>query len=205
MEEFKELLGENYKENMSSEDVLNALKGMKLADLSSGKYKSADMVDANEAKLKQQLKEKNDLLKSKLTEEEQSAQLEAQRQAEFEQLKQELAEKNLKISQERAFGLTSEARVNCGIEAENKDFTDFLRNISSEDDVKTESISKYVTNLTKLAYEKGKSDAVKTNLGKIGGAMKTDANGKELSFGAKLAQSTTSFSGNSNKIDYFKN
>lgn len=80
---YKELLGENYKEGMTAEDILKALEEVSIEDNSSEIEKYKSLLSKANSEASNYKKE----LKAKLTEEEQK---EAERIAEFEQLKEEL-------------------------------------------------------------------------------------------------------------------
>ena len=77
--DLKELLGEAYKEGMTFEEVNTALSSMKLADLSTGKYLNKDMVEAERAKLENEKKDLEQQLNAKLTDDEKTAKLAAEK------------------------------------------------------------------------------------------------------------------------------
>lgn len=87
MATLKELLGENYREDMTLADIEKAINAMKLADLSSGEYVSKGKLTDYERRMKEAEKK----LADKLSEEE-KAQLElAQREEYYKALEKENA------------------------------------------------------------------------------------------------------------------
>ena len=72
-EELKALLGDAYKEDMTLEEVGNALKGKKLVDLSTGRYVDKDKFDTQVNNLNAKLSEKEQELNARLTDDEKNA------------------------------------------------------------------------------------------------------------------------------------
>lgn len=163
--DLKELLGADYKENITADEV-NAIFQKKFVD--SGNYVSrTDLDNANAANtktindLKKQIKDKAP----------------AEKQAEIE--KQELLDKiaeleeasrndKISMSKSKAEGTLNAIRNNAGVKENDKDFAKLIENISSEDTVKTSEVSTYIAKLVNDAYEKGKADTTKQNLGQMG-------------------------------------
>ena len=175
-EEIKELLGDNYQEGMSAKDVQEAFNKMLLG---SGKYVNKDNADAQQRKLEKELNDKiqaledekkalNDSLTNKMTDEEKIKAAQKKKDEEFEEMRRMLAQSQLNSSRLNFTNNVSEAKRLAGIEDEDNEFSDFISNAVLEDDEKNTNVSKYINNLVKKAYEKGKSDAVKDNLGKMG-------------------------------------
>lgn len=73
----KEILGENYREDMTVAEISEAISKMKLADLSKGEYVAKGKLTEAENKLGQITKEYGDYKASKQTEEEKKAEAEA--------------------------------------------------------------------------------------------------------------------------------
>lgn len=175
-DEIKELLGENYHEGMTAKDVQEAFNKMLL---NTGKYVNKDNADAQQRKLEKELKEQiealendkktlNESLNSKLTDEEKTKAAEAKRDAELEELRKQLAQSNRDRSELNFTNNVSEAKTLAGIEDDDSDFSNFISTATLEDRDKNDSVSKYINSIVKKAYEKGKSDATKENLGKMG-------------------------------------
>ena len=175
-EEIKELLGENYQEGMSAKDIQEAFNKMLL---NSGKYVNRDNADAQQRKLEKELNDKiqaledekkalNDSLTSKMTDEEKIKAIQAKKDEEFEEMKKMLAESRLDTSKLNFTKNILEAKKLAGIEDEDDDFSKFISNAVIEDAEKNNSVSKYINNMVKKAYEKGKADATKEELGKMG-------------------------------------
>lgn len=168
-DEIKELLGDNYQEGMSAKDVQEAFNKMLLG---TGRYVNKDNADAQQRKLeedyKKQIAELNQTINSKMTDDEKMKAAQEQRDKEFEEMKKMLAQSRLDASLLNFKSNIAEARGLAGIEENDEDFSKFISNATLEDKEKNDSVSKYINSIVKKAYEKGKSDAVKEELGKMG-------------------------------------
>lgn len=188
--DLKELMGEAYKEDMTKEDVQSFFKKQVL---SSGEYARKEATDATERELKGQLKDLQEQLKNKMTDDEKNAAKDAEVQKEIEALKKQLSERDTLISRKTAIGCLAEAKAKAGIKEDDKEYDDFISGISFEDNDKTDKISKYIAKIVSNAYEAGKSEAVKNKLGKMGAFKEgsdTSSNEEKGSYGKKLAEST---------------
>lgn len=189
--DLQELLGEDYKEGMTTEEI-NAIFEKKL--LATGRYESKDKVDAERKRAKQEKDNLEAKIKSKMSDDEMSAQ-------ELEDLKTKLAEaeereKNSKIETSKLIAKSNlaEAKTLLAIKDNDKEFTEFLEAISAEDSEKATGTSSYVMKLVKDAYEKGKSESTKQGLGEMG-KMVIGQDGKAVdateAFVKALATTTT--------------
>lgn len=198
----KELLGEGYKEGMSIQEIETALSGKKLADLSSGQYVDKNKFENETKTLKEQLKAKEDALKSKMTDEEKLNQTQVEKDKELETLRNLLKQTQAGSNKDKALALVSESKTILGIKEDDKDFDAFLSHIVTEDTEKVRGISTYVNKLIKDAYDKGKKDNSKDSMGKFGQA-KADGSKDSLkevdSLGKRLAGKTVT----TKEFDYF--
>ena len=196
-EQLKQLLGENFD---------GAKDFFKNQVLGGGEYVRKEMADAEKAKLNQALQVANDKIKSKMSDEEKSAADAKAQQELIETLQAQLKAQTLKSNQSQALGNIAEATTLIGIKGDDKDFTKFIENISVEDADKTNEVSKYINKLVKDAYEKGKSEATKQNLGKMGNFNANSNNGsddnKTESIATRLAKENNP---QITKSSYFKN
>lgn len=161
----KEILGEDYREDMTDDEISTAMEKRFLA---SGKYESKEKVNAERKKA---LNEKKDLeakIKAKMSEDELGAKELEDLKAEIEALKAEKAENSRKYSKTISSANMSEARSILELKENDKDFEDFLNAISGEDSELSSKTSSYVMKLVKDAYEKGKALATKESLGEMG-------------------------------------
>lgn len=170
MEEgIKELLGENYREGMTAQEVQTAFNKMLL---STGKYVNKDNADAQARQLENDLQSKidelNASLNSKMSDEEKLKAAQKKRDDEFEEMKKLLSQTRLSSNKDKVENNISEARILAGVEADEESYVEFIQNIVSEDNEKSSKISKYINEIVKKAYEKGKSDSVRDGLGKMG-------------------------------------
>lgn len=197
-EQLKQLLGENF------DGAKDFFKGQ---ILNTGDYVSAGKAKAEKDDLQKKLNEANQKIKEKMSDDELKQEEVAAKDKLIEQLKQQLTQNAIEANQSKAISGVAEATTLMGIKSDDKDFTSFIANIASEDSEKTTSISQYVNRMIKEAYEKGKSEATKQNLSKIGGfnangSSKGSENPETESLATRLAKQ------NSNKrteSSYFKN
>lgn len=181
-EEIKNLLGENYHDGMTAQDVQSAFNKMLL---STGKYVNKDNAEAQtrevEKNLRAQIDELNASLSSKMSDEEKAKAAQKARDTEFEEMKKLLAQTRLNSSKSVMNGNISEARGLSGIEAEDEAYIEFISSIVSEDEEKSSKVSKYINEMVKKAYEKGKTDSIKDGLGKMGKDGKGSKDDEEVS------------------------
>lgn len=201
----KEVLGDAYKEGMTFEEVSNFFEGKKFVDLSTGNYVDKNKYENEVNTLKTQLSEKDTALRNKMSDDEKAKLAQQEKDAEIEKLKTMLTNTAITGNKNTVNGITLSAREILGLDANDENYVSFVDNITTEDDTKSTSIATYVTKLVKDAYEKGKKDATKDDMGSMGKGKGND-NGQsnpkdELGeFGKKLA----SMSAPKEKFDYFK-
>lgn len=195
----QELLGEAYNENMSIEDINNALQGKNLADLSTGNY-----VDIN--KYNREIQD----LQAKLTKKESEIQTvntnanheSSENQALINQLQEQLKALELESNKSNAIASMSEAKTLLEIKDNDVEYASFLDNLSGLNKDVSHSLTSYVSKQIKNAYEKGKQDGLKNGLGEMGKQKGSSSNGaKKENFGKELAQKMNA---NVSTVDYFK-
>ena len=201
----KELLGEAYKEGMTFEEVNTALSSMKLADLSTGKYLNKDMVEAERAKLENEKKDLEQQLNAKLTDDEKTAKLAAEKDKQIQKLMEQLKANTMSANKNKIFSATNEIRGKIEIADTDEEFGKFAGLITLEDDDNSSYVSNYLSKLIKNAYEKGVSEGTKKTIAgnsdvKTGGQSKDKK--PELDYGARLAQKNKST--NKNTYNYFE-
>ena len=201
----KEVLGDAYKEGMTFEEVSNFFEGKKFADLSTGNYVDKNKYESEVNSLKTQLSEKDTALRNKMSDDEKAKLAQQEKDAEIERLKTMLLNNTISGNKNTVNGITLSAREILGLEANDENYVSFVNNITTDDSEKSSSIATYVSKLVKDAYEKGKKDATKEDMSKLGKSKGND-NGSgdpkdELGqFGKTLANMTAK----KEKFDYFK-
>lgn len=203
--DLKELLGEAYKEGMTFEEVNTALSSMKLADLSTGKYVNKDMAEAERAKLENEKKDLEQQLNAKLTDDEKTAKLAAEKDKQIQKLMEQLKANTMSANKNKIFSATNEIRGKIEIADTDEEFGKFAGLITLEDDDNSSYVSNYLSKLIKNAYEKGVSEGTKKTIAgnsdvKTGGQSKDKK--PELDYGARLAQKNKST--NKNTYNYFE-
>lgn len=176
MEELmKQILGDSYKEDMTQEEIQTFFKNQVLG---SGNYVNKEKAEAEKKKLQDDLDAKNLELQNKMTDDEKKAAADKALKDQLEQLKQQLLEGKINNSLYKATSITAKARLNSGVEDDDKDFEEFISAIATDDEQKTSKIANYINIIVEKAYEKGKTDATKNKLGAMGN-FKTgsDSNG----------------------------
>lgn len=164
-EELKKLMGDSYKENMTSDDIQNFFRNSILGD---GTYVRKEKADAEIQQLKKDLENKNIELQNKMTDDEKKALADKETQKTIEELKEQLRQSTLNNNTSKAFGVTAKARIASGIKDDDKDFDKFIHSVINDDEKNSLEIAKYINTLCEKAYEKGKSDVTKNKLGKMG-------------------------------------
>ena len=164
-EQLKQLMGEAYKENMTGDEIQAFFKNQVLG---TGTYVNKDAAEAEKKKLQEALNATKLELQNKMTADEKKAAADQALKDEIEQLKQQLLAGKLNNSEYKAMSLTAKSRLNSGVADDDKEFGEFIKNISSEDEAKTSKIANYINTLVQKAYDKGKADVTKTKLGDMG-------------------------------------
>lgn len=178
MPSLEEIMGSSYRADMTADEVLAHFKNQLL---SGGEYVSKAKADAEKADSAKQIADLQNKLNGNLTDEQ-------KREKEFEDLKAELEAlresgrlSKIETAKLKAQGALAEMRITLDIKEDDKEYKSFMENISGEDSTKTESISKYINKLVKEAYEKGKSESTKKNLGAMGNQYTGGSSDKEVS------------------------
>ena len=199
-------MGEAYHEGITAEEVNTFFAGKNFADLSTGQYVEKNKHEREIQSLNATITEKQNALNAKLTDEEKESQAREADRKKIEELTQMLQQNTVTSNRNMAGGLLSQARTILGLKDDDTEYGSFMDNIVSDDSAKTNLIAKYVAKLTNDAYEKGKQDAVKDNMGKFGNQGKGQGqNGSnELeNLGQKLARQSMANT-TKEQVDYFK-
>lgn len=193
-DELKEMLGDQYHEGMTAAEVQEYFKK---SFLESGDYVNKDKSKAEIAKLQKDLADKNKLLQDKMSEKEKE---EADRKAqseELENLKELLRQTQIDNNKSKSLAIVAGVMEKADIKADDKDFDEFISNISSDNLEKATKISNYLSKIINSAYEKGKSDSTKSQMAKMGKfeakGSETDSsdNDESVKFAQDLAKSNT--------------
>lgn len=204
--DLKELLGEAYKDGMSFDEINTALSNKKLADLSTGKYVNKDAADAEKTRLENEKKDLENQLNAKLTDDEKTAKIAAEKDKQIEKLMQQLKENTINGNKGKILGSTTEMRSKIGIEDTDEEFTKFVGLIAHEDVANNDYVASYLSKLIKSAYEKGEADGKKVQVagnGSLkGGDGKATDDKSENDIGKRIAQKIKD--SNKNSFDYFE-
>ena len=186
------LLGEAYVEGMTIEQINSALASKKIADLSTGKYVDKDKYE-NELKSAQaKLAEKEQALKSKMTNDELTAKEKDDLIKEIETLKVEKAQNAKTANRDKAIATLADTKAMLDLKEDDKELVSFLDNIVSENGDTVKSVASYVNKLVKEAFEKGKKTTTRTDMSKLGNTKTTATGDGVESLGKRLASNAIS-------------
>lgn len=163
--DLKELLGADFKEGITADEV-NSIMEKRL--LSTGRYENKEKVDAERMASKKKYADLEAQLKGKMTDDELTKNEKAELEKKLEEVTELLKAEKKSGSRSKAEAGIMEARTLLEIKSEDKDFNEFLDNISFEDSAVSTKTSSYVMKMIKDAYEKGKAEATKDSLGEMG-------------------------------------
>lgn len=191
--DIQELLGTDYKEGMTVDEINTALQGKKLADLSTGDYVRKDFADATQKtktqELNKQIEDLKNQLSSKLTDEEKRAKEVEDKDKKIEELTQLIKQRVFSANKSLLVASTSEMRDKIGIKSDDKEFDEFLDSITLEDENKNATVSSYLGKLLKNAYEQGQKDAKKETISKTNSIQVGDSQAnQDLNIGVRLAK-----------------
>lgn len=175
-EELRKLMGDSYKEDMTSDDIDNFFRNKILGD---GTYVRKEMADAEKNRLQQELDAKKEELKNKLTDDEKKALADAETQQRIKDLEAKLLESTKTTNQAKAISATSKAREVSGVEDDDKDFAEFINLVINDNEENSLKIAKYVNTLVEKAYENGKAEVTKNKLANMGNFHTGDNNNSE--------------------------
>lgn len=203
--DLKEVLGDAYKDGMTFEEISNFFADKKFADLSTGNYVDKNKYESEVNSLKTQLSEKTTQLQSRMSDDEKLAAEQAEKDELIQNLQNQLKANTVSGNKNAVNGITTSVRETLGLDLADEGFVKFVDDITSEDGKKSSEIATYVTKLVKDAYEKGKKDATKDNMGAMGsgkgqGSGEPSNKDKLGEFGKTLAN----MSKPKEKFDYFK-
>ena len=186
----KELMGDSYKEGITVEEITSFFEGKKFADLGTGQYVDKNKFDNTVNDLNKKLTDANNQLSAKMTDEEKNQQAQRDQVAEIERLKKLLMDNTINSNKNVVVGVLTSTRDTLGVKADDKDFSKFVENITTDDGTKSSEVANYVAKIVKDAYDKGKQDATKDALGNLGkgAGQGTDGAGDSIGkLGAELA------------------
>lgn len=178
MPSLEEIMGSSYRADMTQEEVTAYFKNQLL---SGGEYVSKAKADADKSDSAKKIADLEAKLNGNLSDEEKKAAEFQALQEEIKALKESGRLSKLETAQLKAEGTLAEARILLDIKADDKEYKALISNISAEDSAKTESIGKYISKLVKDAYEKGKAESTKKNLGAMGTQFMGGQTDKEVS------------------------
>ena len=118
-EQLKELMGDAYKENMTTEEIQSFFKNQVLGG---GDYVNKEKAEAEKKKLQDALDAKNLELQNKMTKKKKKAAADKALQEQLEQLQKQLLEGKVNNSQYKATSITAKARLNSGIADDDKEY-----------------------------------------------------------------------------------
>lgn len=189
----KELLGDNYHEDMSFDEVSNALSSMKLADLSTGAYVDKNKYEADIKAKDSLIEKKNQEITARMTVDEKAQAEEAKKDALIEELRKQIVDSNIYNSKSTAESILAGSKTVLGIGDDDSAYNSFIGSIATENLENTKTLATYINKLVQDSYKKGKDDASKNSLGAFSKGVNTTAStdGKpQENYGAKLAKAT---------------
>lgn len=204
MNELQKLMGDSYKEGLTVDDIMNFMKGKNYADLSTGNYVDVNKHKAEINNLNQQITDKDNQIKAKMTDDEKALADVKAKDDEIERLKKLLSDNTITTNKSIANSSLSECLGILGVKSDDNDLKSFINNITTEDSAKTTSIAQYVNKLVKDAYDKGKKDSTKNAMGEFGkqnGGSGNSDNQEIGKLGKELAQQSVN---NKSKFNYFE-
>lgn len=199
-EQVKTLLGDDYKEGITAEEVSTIMQ-QRYSNNNSEEIEKLNKELENAKKQNSEYKKK---LKANSSETEKKELEDEEKNKRIEELEKQIEEQKLESSQAKATSKIMEIKDLAGIEE--KDITDLVKEISSTDVEKTNKIASSIGELIKKAHEKGKSDSVKDAMGNMGKMKDGNNNGenKKQSLGARLAAQKNAYSKANDDSLYFK-
>ena len=193
----EELLGENYKEGITADEIKEIYKNQILGG---GEYvKKEDMTAVNK-KNEDLIKDLKKQLKDKMTDGEKTDTEKQDLLDKIAELEETNRNNKVQMSRAKAEGELNGIKSILELKENDKEFSELIENISGEDIEKSNKIGAYIAKIVNSAYEKGKAAATKTSLGEMG-KMVVGEGGKLVDKEAQLAKELASM----NTVPQFKN
>lgn len=187
--DLQSILGADFKEGMSIDEINSALSNKNLADLSTGKYANKEMTDAKEKQLNEQIKGLKSQLNSKLTDDEKAAKDLKEKDEQIAKLEEKIKQSIRSQNKSKLIASTAEMIDKLEIKADDKDFNSFIDLITLEDDTNSTTVSSYLGNLLKLAYQKGQETKTKEQIANASTFQTNGNDSKEpINIGEKIAK-----------------
>lgn len=203
----KDLLGTNYHDGMTFEEISTALSNMKLVDLSTGAYVDKNKYEADIKARDSEIQKKSQELNARMTEDEKAKAQEAEQNKLIESLQQQIRDAAVTNSRSVAESILATNRDNLGIKNGDEGYNSFISSISTDNLEGTKAVATYINKLITDSYQKGKSDASKDSMGAFSRGVTTASTeaktSNEGNYGAELAKLETVKEVDSNL--YFKN
>ena len=207
------LLGEDYKDGMTVEEISTALASKNIADLSLGGYVDVNKHNKQVNALKNKIADLTKQISTTDEDDTASGTKPAKNTTSSEDAKliKSLQEQiaNLTIENNKS-GIVSQLSGVEGIPKwgdDDTDYTEFVATVAGLNATQSTSIMSFVTNKLKSVYESGKQDALRNSMGAMGNSMggNTQSNAQKTqsdlgALGKKLAQARMK---NSNADYYF--
>lgn len=188
----QEMLGDAFHEDMSFDEINEALSGKKFADLSTGNYVDAHKYKADLEAKTNELSTVRKQLDAKLSDSEKEAVSREADKAKIRELEEFIKNQNVASNRDRVEALTADVKTILGIENTNEEYGKMLSVLSQNETENARSMATYINKLVKESYEKGKKDANKDNLGNFSTGVNKAPSEKEQEeggFGKMLAES----------------
>ncbi len=201
--DLKTLLGDSYHDGMTTDEINTALSGMKIANLSDGKYVDKNKYEADIKAKDDALAKKAQELAAKMTADEKAAAEQAEKDALIESLKAQISQGKVESSKSVAESVMSQSKTILGIKDDDSTYANFISSIAGENVEATKALATYINKMINDGYEKGKKDATKDGLGAFSKDIKIDGGKdgkKDDNIGTKLAKMTV---GNNANSDYY--
>ena len=188
----QEMLGSDFHEGMTIEEVNTALSGKKFADLSTGQYVDVNKYKSELAAKNAELAKKQEEINSRLSDDEKTqASIKADKDR-IKELEKQIEQQRITSNVDGVKSLTNNIVSTFELKSDDADYNDMVSVLSKVDTESARKTASYINKLVKDAYDKGKMDASKNNLGDFGKGVGKSASASAIgAFGAELAKETS--------------
>ena len=187
MEFLKQLLGDKYKEGMTVEEINSALEGRKFADLSTGEYVSKGKAEADQKAMQAKLKEAQDKLKNKMTDDEKAESAMQELIKNNEALAGQISAMKKEANKARIESAVADTVSKLKIDTTSETYTNFINSVSTEDAESTKNVASFLNDVLGKIYTKGAEEKQKELTGSTE-FKKGAGDGKTESIGTRLGK-----------------
>lgn len=155
MDFLKQLLGANFKDGMTPEEISKALESLNIANLSNGEYVRKGKAEADQKLIQSKLDEAVAKLKEKMTDEEKAEDKFKELTNSNEALRKEIEQMRKDANKSKIENALSQTAKRLNLDTKSENYSNFINSIVKEDEKENNEIAKFFGDILEQSYQKG--------------------------------------------------